>query len=92
MLRGIMDPELGVSILDLGLVYDVSIGVDRIMIVMTTTTPACPMSAYLVQEVEATLRARAPDVRAVRVDLVWEPPWRPAMMSDGAKAQLGWWA
>jgi len=58
ILRDVMDPELGVSILDLGLVYDVSIGVDRIMIVMTTTTPACPMSAYLVHEVEATLRAR----------------------------------
>jgi len=61
------------------------------MILMTVTTPACPMRAYLGREVE-TLRVRLPGVRTVQVDLVWEPPWTPSMMSVAAKARLGWWA
>ena len=91
ILRDVTDPELGVGVVDLGLVYDISVGADRVTILMTVTTPACPMRAYLGREVE-TLRARLPGVRTVQVDLVWEPPWTPSMMSVAAKARLGWWA
>ncbi len=90
VLRRIVDPELGINIVDLGLVYSIELDDGRIRIAMTMTTPACPMNAYLAGAAEAALRAQIPDLRSARVDLVWEPPWDPAMMSGAAKQQLGW--
>ena len=89
-LHEVIDPELGVNIVDLGLVYDVAIGSDGdVAITMTLTTPGCPLGGYLEDEINGCLR-RFPAVRAVSVDLVWEPPWGPAAMTDAAKRQLGW--
>jgi metal-sulfur cluster biosynthetic enzyme len=89
-LREVVDPELGINVVDLGLVYSIEVESDHVRIAMTMTTPACPVHAYLAETVERALREQGPDVRSVRVDLVWEPPWDPAMMSESAKRQLGW--
>ncbi len=89
-LRGVIDPELGVNIVDLGLVYDVEIGSDGVVAIeMTLTTPGCPLGGFLDDQIRAALTT-LPQVRDVAVELVWEPPWEPETMSDAAKKQLGW--
>lgn len=90
MLRDVIDPELGVNIIDLGLVYDVAAGDgSAVLIEMTLTTPGCPLGGFLEDQIHACLM-QLPQVGDVRVELVWEPPWEPAAMSDAAKEQLGW--
>ncbi|MCC6201991.1 MAG: metal-sulfur cluster assembly factor [Gammaproteobacteria bacterium] len=88
-LRDVVDPELGMNIVDLGLVYGITIEADRIHIQMTMTTPACPMSGLIVDNVRETVAAFAPDVAEIEVDLVWDPPWHPGLMSDGARTLFG---
>jgi metal-sulfur cluster biosynthetic enzyme len=88
-LREVIDPELGVNIVDLGLVYGVDVADGgAVRITMTMTSPACPMRDYLEGLVESSVLARVPDVRSVRVDLVEEPPWSPDLMSEAARRQL----
>ncbi len=87
-LREVYDPELGVNIVDLGLVYEIRDEPDKIHIRMTLTTPGCPLHGAIVGGVRHALRDLAGD-REIDVDVVWEPRWSPAMMSDEAKQQLG---
>lgn len=87
-LRGVIDPELGVNIVDLGLVYGVGIDGSRVQVDMTMTTPACPLGDYLRDLVEAGIKQRIAGVERVDVDLVWDPPWNPDMMSDAARRRL----
>jgi metal-sulfur cluster biosynthetic enzyme len=89
LLREVIDPELGVNIVDLGLVYDVRVLDGMARVWMTLTTPGCPLSAYLDDAIRAALDG-VPGVDTVDVRIVWEPPWHPEMMSDAAKRQLGW--
>jgi metal-sulfur cluster biosynthetic enzyme len=89
-LRHVIDAEVGINVVDLGLVYEVSVQDGRVSVAMTMTTPACPLGETLTEQAEATIRQNIPGVRTVTVDLVWDPPWRPAMMSGAAKEQLGW--
>lgn len=89
-LRDVIDPELGINIVDLGLVYDVQVSDAQVCISMTMTTPACPLHSYLKQSAQDAIRGHIPEVRSVKVDLVWEPPWHPTMMSTQAKHRLGW--
>jgi metal-sulfur cluster biosynthetic enzyme len=87
-LKNVFDPEIPVSIVDLGLVYDVKIIDDWVGVKMTLTTPGCGMGqaiAGMVRERVLTL----PGVSEADVRLVWEPAWSPAMMSDTAKKKLG---
>ncbi len=89
LLHEVIDPELGVNIVDLGLVYDLTVTDDRrVRIAMTLTTPGCPLAGFLEEEIRGRLR-QLPQVRDVSVRLVWEPPWDPERMSDAARAQLG---
>jgi metal-sulfur cluster biosynthetic enzyme len=88
-LRQVIDPELGINIVDLGLVYGVEIDGARVRVVMTMTSPACPLGDYLKDLVDSTVKWRVRDVEDVEIVLVWEPPWNPDMMSDDAKQQLG---
>jgi metal-sulfur cluster biosynthetic enzyme len=90
VLRQVIDPELGINIVDLGLVYDISVAADQVTITMTMTTPACPLSGYLTEMAEYTLWRSLPQIGSVDINLVWDPPWTPHMMSDQAKRQLGW--
>lgn len=90
MLRTVIDPELGVNIVDLGLLYDIVVDDGgNVAIAMTLTTPGCPLGGLLDDQIRICLTA-LPQVREVRVELVWEPPWEPQAMSDVAKEQLGW--
>lgn len=93
-LRDVYDPELPVSIVDLGLVYDLTVapaddgeGV-RARVTMTLTAPGCGMGAYIANEVRARLES-LPGVTAAEVELVWDPPWTPARIDPAARARLG---
>lgn len=88
LLRQVCDPELGVNIVDLGLIYDIRVGSDAIYVRMTLTVPGCPMHDTIVGGVKRVLGTHMPD-KEVNVDVVWEPPWSPNNMSKEAKEQLG---
>jgi FeS assembly SUF system protein len=88
-LRDIFDPEIPVNIYDLGLIYGVEITPDGgVMVTMTLTTPHCPVAESMPGEVELRVGA-VPGVRDAEVNLVWDPPWDPAKMSDEARLELG---
>jgi FeS assembly SUF system protein len=88
-IRTCFDPEIPVNIYELGLVYEVNVAADGgVLVVMTLTTPHCPAAQSLPREVEAKVRA-VPGVTAVSVQVVWEPPWNPSMMSESARLELG---
>jgi len=87
-LKGVMDPELGVSIVDLGLVYDVRFEKGVAEVEMTLTSPGCPLAPIIDREVRGAL-AKLPDIRTLTIDLVWDPPWTQEMMSDELKAEYG---
>jgi metal-sulfur cluster biosynthetic enzyme len=89
-LMGVEDPEAGMSVVDLGLVYGISLAPGRIVVEMTMTSPACPASDYIVDEAAAAIRALAPENSDVEVRLVWEPPWTPERMSTEAQKRFGW--
>jgi metal-sulfur cluster biosynthetic enzyme len=89
-LRVVNDPEVGVNLVDLGLIYAVEIEGANVRVVMTMTTPACPMHSYLTEEARDAIRKQCGDVENLQVELVWEPPWSPQMISDTGKRQLGW--
>jgi metal-sulfur cluster biosynthetic enzyme len=87
-LRHVVDPEIGVNIVDLGLVYRIEVEGARARIAMTMTSPACPLMDYMKELAASAIRERIPDVAAVAIVFEWEPPWDPAMMSDEARRQL----
>ena len=87
-LRRVIDPELGYNIVDLGLVYRVEIEDGAVQVIMTTTTRGCPATDYLCGGAGAAVSS-APGVKSAAVELTYEPPWVPDMMSPGAKAHLG---
>ncbi len=88
-LRTVIDPELGINLVDLGLVYDVAVEDGVAYVTLTTTTPACPIGSFLEDQVRWAV-LRLPGILGVEVVLVHEPPWMPAMMSDAARTVLGW--
>jgi len=88
-LKTVFDPEIPVNIYELGLIYDIGIEpTGEVAIVMTLTSPACPVAGSLPGEVQGKIE-RVPGVAAARIDLVWEPAWSPSMMSEAAKLELG---
>ena len=87
-LRDIFDPEIPVNIYDLGLIYGVDIEDGHVTITMTLTTPHCPVAESMPGEVELRVMA-VPGVATADVNLVWEPPGNPAIMSDEARLELG---
>lgn len=89
LLSEVIDPELGINIVDLGLVYGVLIRDGTAWIRMTMTTPGCPLGAYFDDAVRAALTG-APGVDQIDLRVVWDPPWEPTMMSNDAKSVLGW--
>lgn len=82
------DPEIPVNIVDLGLVYDVQIEDDKVNVKMTLTAPGCGMGPMIAQQAEQRL-LEVPGVKEASVELVWDPPWDPSMMSEEAKHRLG---
>jgi metal-sulfur cluster biosynthetic enzyme len=89
-LRTVNDPEVGMNVVDLGLVYGVTVDDTDVRVELTMTSPACPLGDVIVENAEAAIRAAAPDARKVDVGLVWDPPWTPDRMSEAARAKFGW--
>lgn len=87
-LRDVIDPELGVNIVDLGLIYGVDVDGGDVRITMTMTSPACPLRDYLQDLAESSVISRCPDARTVTVEIVSDPPWSEEMMTDAARRQL----
>ena len=87
-LKDIYDPEIPVNIYDLGLIYNVEIDEGHVLVTMTLTTPHCPVAESMPGEVELRVGA-VPGVGDAEVNLVWDPPWSPANMSDEARLELG---
>jgi len=88
VLKNVIDPEIGINIVDLGFIYGIDIKGKKIHIKMTLTTPGCPMHSMFVHEVEQALKAVFDKVE-VKVELVFDPPWTPDKMSNEAKKKLG---
>lgn len=89
MLTTIYDPEIPVNIYEMGLVYDIDINADGdVSVLMTLTSPSCPVAESLPPEVEAKVGS-VEGVRSVTVNLTWDPPWTPERMSEAAKLELG---
>ncbi|GLK44297.1 MULTISPECIES: SUF system Fe-S cluster assembly protein [Novosphingobium] len=88
-LKEIFDPEIPVNIYDLGLIYGVEVSPEAsVSVIMTLTTPHCPVAESMPGEVELRVSA-VPGVRDCEVNLVWDPPWDMAKMTDEAKLELG---
>ena len=85
----VLDPELGIDVVALGLVYSVEVRGGAVRVAMTMTSPACPLGESLATEAEAAIRQAVPGVTSVAVELVWEPPWTQERMSEAAKLELG---
>jgi metal-sulfur cluster biosynthetic enzyme len=88
-LTRVYDPEFGVSIEDLGLIYEVGITAGRVAVAMTLTSINCPAGHVIMEGVRAAIAA-LPGVDEVDVVLVWEPAWTPEFLSAKARQQLGW--
>lgn len=96
-LRSVDDPEAGMNIVELGLVYGVEATQDTnaparwiATVRITMTSAACPLGDYLTGAVRDALRTRFPELEQVNVELVWEPPWTPERMSEEARNFFGW--
>ncbi len=90
-LKNVYDPEIGVNIVDLGLVYDADVSdAGDVLVTMTLTSLGCPLGPVIVQEVTGALKD-LPGINDVDVKLVWSPPWSPDAMSEDAKDELGMW-
>ena len=88
-LKTVYDPEIPVDIYELGLIYNIDVRDDRsVEVRLTLTSPMCPVAGSLPPEVEAKV-AQVEGVTAAVVDLVWDPPWNPGMMSEAARLELG---
>lgn len=89
VIRTCYDPEIPVNIYELGLIYDVHIDGDyNVNVLMTLTSPACPVAGTLPKDVEQRVKS-VEGVNNVKVDVVWDPPWNPEMMSEEARLELG---
>lgn len=94
-LRNVYDPEIGLNIVDLGLVYTVDVADEGkvVNVNMTLTTPACPAGPMIIESAQKeilTLRDVHPQLEEAKINLVWTPFWNPSLMSEDAKAELGY--
>ena len=89
-LRSVVDPELGINVVDLGLVYGVDILESSVGIRLTMTSPTCPMGEHMRDQATRLVREQVPDAGKVEVTLVRDPPWNPGLMTETAKRMLGW--
>ncbi|HSX18633.1 MAG TPA: metal-sulfur cluster assembly factor [Candidatus Saccharimonadales bacterium] len=87
-LRECLDPELGLNIVDLGLVYGVNVEGSSVNVLMTLTTPGCPLDSYFTKDITSRLKSLK-GISDVSVELTFEPPWNPAKMSDESMDLLG---
>ena len=89
-MRAVDDPEAGMNIVDLGLVYGIEAGADGVLVDLTMTSAACPMAEMIVDQVRDAIAVVVPPQTPVEVRLVWDPPWTPDKMTGIAKEHFGW--
>lgn len=89
-LEQVVDPEVALNIVDVGLVYGVTVADGRMDVRMTMTSAACPVTDVIVDDVENALDDAMPPDLKIHVEVVWEPPWTPERMSGRARAFMGW--
>jgi metal-sulfur cluster biosynthetic enzyme len=88
-LEVVIDPEIGINIVDLGLVRRATSRNGAIEVVLTPSTPSCPLAEVIVEEVRDALHSGFPEAADVRVEIEWDPPWSPDRLSEAARRQLG---
>lgn len=89
-LRRVVDPEVALNIVDVGLICGVTVEPDRLHVLITMTSAACPVTDLIIEEVENELDRVAAAHLRIDVELVWEPPWTTERMSPHAKTFMGW--
>jgi metal-sulfur cluster biosynthetic enzyme len=89
-LRGVVDPELALSLVDVGLVYGVTIDERKAHVAVTMTSVACPVTELIIEDIEAELDRVIPRALTIEVELVWEPPWSAERISEAGKEFMGW--
>jgi len=89
-LRQVVDPEVALTIVDVGLVYAVTVTDKQVHVLMTMTSVACPVADVILAEVEAELELVVPTNLSIDVELAWDPPWTADRMSPRAKELMGW--
>jgi len=87
-LRKVLDPELRINIVDLGLVYDVREESGEVEVEMTLTSPGCPLAGVIDERIKEVV-GKVRGVKKITIEIIWDPPWNQDMMSDEAKAELG---
>ena len=87
-LRGVEDPELGMDIVELGLLYDVEVEGPNVKVIHSLTSMGCPAGPLIQQDIQS-VASSLPGVEGVEIELTWDPPWTPERMSDDAKFILG---
>jgi metal-sulfur cluster biosynthetic enzyme len=88
-LRQVEDPELGMDIVELGLVYDVEVEGPKVKVTHTLTSMGCPAGPMIQEDIDSAVRTNFDSVENVELELTWDPPWTPERMSDDAKFILG---
>lgn len=86
-LNKVIDPEINLGIVDLGLIYDVKIKKNHAHVLMSLTSPACPAGGYIVQQVEDRMRMFK-DIKSVEVEIVWDPPWTKEMIDEDIREMI----
>ena len=89
-LKTVIDPEAGINIVDMGLIYDIQCEANKLTLIMTMTSPACPVGDMLLEEVETCLRSHSTPETHIEVELSFNPLWDPGMMSKTARETFGW--
>jgi len=89
-LRRVVDPEVAMNIVDVGLVVGVALQGKELNVQVTMTSAACPVADVIVEDVERELDLAVPADLFIRVELVWEPPWSPDRMSEAGRRSMGW--
>jgi len=88
-LKQVEDPELGMDIVELGLLYEVEVEGPAVKVTYTLTSMGCPAGPMIQEDIDAVVRGNFPEVEGVELELTWDPPWTPERMSDDAKFILG---
>ena len=89
-LRSVIDPEVAMNILDVGLVYRITVDERKLHLQVTMTSAACPVADVILEDIESALEHEMPPEIQIEVEVVWEPPWTSDNMSDEAKRFMGW--